>query len=134
MKRCSPTTSLTPATSFWIQTRPGGSPTADSSSLKRPGLGGLVEFHAEASEIALPRFLEEGRRFDLAFVDGNHRFDGVFLDLIYLGRLVRGGGIIFVDDFQFRAVAKATSFCTSNLGWTVEEVSKDDDSHQLGGT
>ena len=93
------------------------------------GLGELVEFHAEESEIALPRFLAEGRRFDLAFVDGNHRFDGVFLDLIYLGRLVREGGIIFIDDFQLPAVAKAASFCTSNLGWTVEDVSRDDDSH-----
>ena len=97
--------------------------------IEEAGLGRLVEFHTEASEIALPRFLEEGRRFDLAFVDGNHRFDGVFLDLIYLGRLVRGGGIIFVDDFQLPAIAKAASFCTSNLGWTVEDVSRDDDLH-----
>lgn len=97
--------------------------------IEEAGLDKLVEFHAEASETALPRFLAEGRRFDLAFVDGNHRFDGVFLDLIYLGRLVREGGIIFVDDFQLPAVAKAVSFCTKNLGWTFEEVSRDDDSH-----
>ena len=97
--------------------------------IEEAGLGELVEFHAEASEIALPRFLAEGRRFDLAFVDGNHRFDGVFLDLIYLGWLVREGGIIFVDDYQLPAVAKAASFCTKNLGWTVEDVSRDDDSH-----
>ena len=93
------------------------------------GVGELVEFHAEASEIALPRFVAEGRLFDLAFVDGNHRFDGIFLDLIYLGRLVRGGGIVFVDDYQLPAVAKAASFCTTNLGWTVEEVSREDGSH-----
>ena len=60
--------------------------------LGEAGLTELVEFHAEESQIALPRFLDEGRTFDLAFVDGNHRFDGVFLDLIYLGRLVRPGG------------------------------------------
>jgi Methyltransferase domain len=53
--------------------------------VKEAGLADLVEFHAEASEIALPRFLAKGRHFDLAFVDGNHRFDRVFLDLIYLG-------------------------------------------------
>ena len=97
--------------------------------IEEAGLGKLVEFHAEASEIALPRFLAEGRRFDLAFVDGNHRFDGVFLDLVYLGRLVREGGIIFVDDFQLPAVAKAASFCTKNLCWVIEEVSRDDGSH-----
>ena len=93
------------------------------------GLDELVEFHAEASETALPRFLAQGRRFDLAFVDGNHRFDGVFLDLIYLGRLVRGG-ILFIDDYQLPAVARAVSFCTTNLGWSIEETSQEDDLHR----
>jgi predicted O-methyltransferase YrrM len=93
------------------------------------GVRELVELHPEPSEIALPRLLAEGRRFDLAFVDGNHRFEGVFLDLLYLGRLVRGGGVIFVDDYQLPAVARAVSFCTTNLGWTLEEVSRDDELH-----
>jgi predicted O-methyltransferase YrrM len=97
--------------------------------VEEAGLADLVEFHAEASEIALPRFLAEGRRFDLAFVDGNHRFDGVFLDLIYLGGLVRAGGILFLDDYQLPSVARATSFCTTNLAWTLEEVSRDDRLH-----
>ena len=98
--------------------------------LDEAGLAELVEFHAEESQIALPRFVSEGRKFDLAFVDGNHRFDGVFLDLVYLGRLLRPGGIVFVDDFQLAAVARATSFCTTNLGWTVEDESHEDDLHE----
>lgn len=97
--------------------------------LDEAGVAELVEYHAEASEIVLPRFLAERRSFDLAFVDGNHRFDGVFLDLIYLGRLVRAGGILFVDDYQLPSVARAVSFCTTNLGWKVEEVSTDDGLH-----
>lgn len=98
--------------------------------LEEAGVAGMVEHHAEASEIALPRFLDEGRPFDLAFVDGNHRFDGVFLDLVFLGRLVRAGGIVFVDDYQLPAVARAASFFLANLGWTLEEVSATDDLHQ----
>ena len=97
--------------------------------LDEAGVAELVEYHPEESETILPRFLAESRSFDLAFVDGNHRFDGVFLDLIYLGRLVRAGGIIFVDDYQLPSVARAVSFCTTNLGWMVEEVSTDDDLH-----
>ncbi len=99
-------------------------------ALEEAGVAGLLEFYPEASEIALPRFLAEDRRFDFAFVDGNHRFDGVFLDLIYLGRLVRPGGIIFVDDYQLQSVARTVSFCTNNLGWAVEEVSPHDDLHR----
>lgn len=68
--------------------------------------------------------------FHLAFVDGNHRFDGVFLDLVFLGRLVRAGGIIFVDDYQLPAVARAVSFCVTNLNWTIEEVSAADYLHR----
>jgi predicted O-methyltransferase YrrM len=98
--------------------------------LEEAGLAGLVDYYAEESQIALPRFLSEGRRFDLAFVDGNHRFDGVFLDLVYLGRLLRPEGIVFVDDYQLPAVARAASFFLTNLGWTLEEVSAAGDLHQ----
>ena len=70
------------------------------------------------------------RVFDLAFVDGNHRFDGVFVDLVYLGRLVRPGGIVFLDNYQLPTVARAVSFFLTNLSWTLEEVSAADDHHQ----
>jgi predicted O-methyltransferase YrrM len=98
--------------------------------LEDAGVAGMVEHHAEVSEIALPRFLGEDRGFDLAFVDGNHRFDGVFIDLVFLGRLLRAGGIVFVDDYQLPAVARAVSFCVTNLSWTLEEVSAADDLHR----
>ncbi len=98
--------------------------------LEEAGVAGLVEHYAKESQIALPRFLSEGRSFDFAVVDGNHRFDGVFVDLYYLGRLVRPGGIVFVDDYQLLAIARAVSFFQRNLGWTLEEVSAWDDFHQ----
>jgi predicted O-methyltransferase YrrM len=98
--------------------------------LEEAGVAEMVEHHAEESQIALPRFLGEARSFHLAFVDGNHRFDGVFLDLVFLGRLVRAGGIVFVDDYQLPAVARAVSFCLTNLDWTLEEVSAADDLHR----
>ena len=98
--------------------------------LEEAGVAGMVEHHADPSEIALPRFLDEARVFDLAFVDGNHRFDGVFVDLFYLGRLVRPGGIVFVDDYQLPSVARVVSFFLANLGWTLEEVSAAGDHHR----
>ena len=95
-------------------------------TLEEAGVRELVEFHAEGSELVLPRLLDEGRRrFDLAFIDGNHRFEGVFLDLVYCHRLLGPGAVVFADDMQLPAVRKATAFCVSNLGWTVE-----DDGHE----
>jgi len=94
-------------------------------TLEEAGVRDVVEFHAERSELVLPRLLAEGRRFDLAFIDGNHRFEGVFLDLVYSGRLLRPGAVVFADDMQLPAVRRATAFCIANLGWTVE-----DDGHE----
>ena len=97
--------------------------------LDEAGVGDLVEHYAEESQITLPRLVSEGRRFDLAMVDGNHRFDAVFLDLYYLGRLLRPGGIVFVDDYQLPGVARAVAFFVANLGWSLEEISTDEDRH-----
>lgn len=98
--------------------------------LDEAGVGGLVEHHSEESLLALPRFLAERRSFDLAFIDGNHRFDGVFVDLVYLGRLLRPGAIVFLDDYQLPGIAKAVSFFATNLDWRIEEVSGTDERHQ----
>ena len=37
---------------------------------------------------------------------------------------------MFVDDYQLPAIVRAASFCTTNLGWTLEEVSAVDDLHR----
>jgi predicted O-methyltransferase YrrM len=98
--------------------------------LEDAGVRELVEFHERPSEYALPSLAEKGRIFDLAVVDGNHRFDAVFLDLVYLGRLLRPGGIAFLDDYQLPAIATAAAFFLTNCAWKLEEVSPRDDQHQ----
>jgi predicted O-methyltransferase YrrM len=97
--------------------------------LEEAGVTHLIEHHAEISQIILPSFLREQRVFDLAFVDGNHRFDSVFVDLFYLGRLVRKGGIIALDDYDYPGIKRAVSFFLTNLGWTIEETSLPADPH-----
>jgi predicted O-methyltransferase YrrM len=96
-------------------------------TLEEAGVRELVEVHAEESEIVLPRLLSEGRRFDLAFIDGNHRFEGVFLDLVYCGRLLEPEAVVFVDDMQLPAIRRAVSFCATNLGWTMEDEGREDE-------
>jgi predicted O-methyltransferase YrrM len=98
--------------------------------LEDAGVRDLAEFHAAESQIALPKLISEGRTFDFAFVDGNHRFDGIFVDFAFLARLVRPGGIVFLDDYQLPAIKKAASFFATNLGWSIEEISAPDDLHR----
>ncbi len=97
--------------------------------LREAGVASLVEHLDEISQIALPAFLKEGRRFDLAFVDGNHRFDSVFLDLFYLGRLLPKGSVVFLDDYNLAGIRRAVSFYLRNLDWRVEETSPEGDAH-----
>lgn len=88
--------------------------------LREAGLTSIIDHYAEPSHFVLPRLLSAGYQFDLAFVDGNHRFDAVFVDLYYLGRLVRQGGIIILDDYDLPGIQRAVAFFVSNLNWTIE--------------
>jgi predicted O-methyltransferase YrrM len=72
---------------------------------------------SEASSISLSHL--EGDRFsaDAAFVDGSHRFHEVFVDLYFLRKLVRPGGLIILDDVSWPSVATAVRYFDLNLGW-----------------
>jgi GNAT superfamily N-acetyltransferase len=99
--------------------------------LEEAGVRELVAFYAEESQVVLPRLLTEGREFDLAFIDGNHRFEGVFLDLFYSGRLLKEGGVVFVDDTQLPGIRRAVNFYIANLGWATEDEGKEGDHEWL---
>jgi predicted O-methyltransferase YrrM len=85
-------------------------------TLREAGVEEMVEVIEEESQLALPRIVREGREFDFAFVDGDHRFEGVFLDLYFMTRLVRPGGLVVVDDMWMPAVRLAVAYVERNLG------------------
>jgi predicted O-methyltransferase YrrM len=88
-------------------------------TLREAGVEEIVEVIEEESQLALPRLVPEGRAFDLAFIDGDHRFEGVFLDLYFMTRLVRPGGLVVVDDMWMPAVRMAVAYVERNLGATL---------------
>jgi predicted O-methyltransferase YrrM len=70
-----------------------------------------VRFIDDRSESALPLLaLVEGVEIDAAFIDGNHGWPAVFVDLCYLNRMLRPGGLMFVDDIQVYSVAQMVCF------------------------
>jgi predicted O-methyltransferase YrrM len=89
--------------------------------LAKAGLDKIIEFHGEKSHFVLPKLLKEDRKFDFGFIDGCHLFDYVFLDLFYLSKLIKMGGIIFMDDYDNVAIRKAVSFFIKNFDWKIEE-------------
>jgi predicted O-methyltransferase YrrM len=55
---------------------------AGVTALRDAGVRDIVEVIEEESQLALPRLVAEGREFDFAFIDGDHRFESVLLDLL----------------------------------------------------
>jgi hypothetical protein len=66
-----------------------------------------LRFVDDRSETALPLLaLVEGIELDVGFIDGNHGWPAVFVDFCYLNRMLRPGGLMFIDDIQVFAVAQ----------------------------
>jgi predicted O-methyltransferase YrrM len=79
-------------------------------TLRESGADELVEFYEERSDLVLPRLISEGRVFDFAFIDGDHRFEGVFPDVLFVDRLLKPGGVVALDDTWSHPVYLACQF------------------------
>jgi hypothetical protein len=86
-------------------------------ALNVAGLADHSTFIGDPSSIALARLAADGVTVDAAFVDGSHRFHEVFVDLYFLRKLVRPGGLIVLDDADWPSVAAALRYFDLNLGW-----------------
>jgi predicted O-methyltransferase YrrM len=86
--------------------------------LRSAGLDSVATLMLAPSSIALPHLVAEGLAADAAFVDGSHRFHEVFVDLYFLRKVVRPGGLIVLDDAWAPSVRTAVHYYEQNLGWT----------------
>jgi predicted O-methyltransferase YrrM len=87
--------------------------------LRSAGLDAIVRLVLQPSSLALPRLVAEGVAADAAFVDGSHRFHEVFVDLYFLRKVVRPGGLIVLDDHWWPSVRTAERYFEVNMGWRV---------------
>jgi predicted O-methyltransferase YrrM len=85
--------------------------------LRSAGLDTVARLIEQPSSLALPQLLADGFAADAAFVDGSHRFHEVFVDLYFLRKIVRPGGVIVLDDYQWPSVRTAQRYFELNTGW-----------------
>ncbi len=85
-------------------------------NVQRAGYEEYVEFHEERSFLVLPRLLADGRKLDLAFIDGNHRFEHAFLDFFYVDRMLDVGGHVVLHDSWMPSLRKVLSYILLNRG------------------
>ena len=87
--------------------------------LRSAGLDAIARLVLQPSSLALPQLVAEGVTADAAFVDGSHRFHEVFVDLYFLRKIVRPGGLIVLDDHWWPSVRTAERYFEVNMGWRV---------------
>jgi len=89
-----------------------------------------VKFHKDPSEFVLPDLIKTEQEADFAIVDGNHRFEHVVVDLFFLGRILKLGSLIFIDDIQLTGIKKAVLFFMKNLEWKIEKEGRSSKHHE----
>jgi hypothetical protein len=91
-------------------------------AIENAGLSGYLDFKPQPSSLALPLLFQGGAKFDLAYIDGSHLFEDVFLDAYYVVRLLNDGGIVAFDDSCHPDVRKVLRFIRRNLQPAVVEI------------
>lgn len=86
-------------------------------TLQQYNLHNRVIVRTERSDAELPRMLVDGRKIDLAFIDGCHQVDSVFVDFYYISKMLRPGAIVVFDDVRYPAVKRAVGHALGNLGY-----------------
>lgn len=80
------------------------------NNIKKFGLEKYLIYEKDYSYNVLPRLLKEGKKFDFAFIDGNHRFDDVFIDFFYSDLLLRKKGYVLFHDTWMRPIQLVSSW------------------------
>jgi predicted O-methyltransferase YrrM len=86
----------------------------------------------KGSEFALPTMVEnEVGTIDLALIDGWHTFDHTLVDAFYSIRMLRVGGFLIIDDYEYPAVRKVVDYletlpCLIRVEGAKRGVNKDD--------
>lgn len=83
-------------------------------NLSRLGYGDGLTLIRDYSHHALPRLVEEKRKFDFIFIDGDHKFDGIFVDFYYSDFLVEEGGLLLFHDTWMRSTELVLQFIRKN--------------------
>lgn len=83
-------------------------------NMKTLGLDKYITYYNDYSHNVLPQLLEEKKRFDFIFIDGDHKFDGEFVDFYYADLLLNDGGYILLHDTWMRTTRLVMSFVKYN--------------------
>ncbi len=85
--------------------------TANTPSIKGKESFRFIEDRSDRAAADLAR---ENRRYDVIFIDGNHRFDDVLVDFYLYAQICAIGGRIIFDDMWMSSIQTAVDFIRTN--------------------
>jgi predicted O-methyltransferase YrrM len=88
------------------------------SNVRRCGLSHMHELLEEFDYLGLPTLLRRNVKLDFAYIDGWHTFDYVLLDLFYIDKMLRPGGIVAFNDCDWPAVEKVIGYLKTHRVYT----------------
>lgn len=83
-------------------------------NIKSLGFEKYLTFYNDYSHNILPQFAKENLHFEFIFIDGDHKFDGEFVDFYYADLLLIEGGYILMHDTWMRSTQLVNSFIRTN--------------------
>ncbi len=83
-------------------------------NMKELGFTNLLVDHNDYSYNVLPQLAKKGHKLDFAFIDGDHRYDSIFIDYFYIDLMLKKKGFILFDDAWMRTTQLVASFIRTN--------------------
>lgn len=83
-------------------------------NMEKLGFSAMLDHRNDHSHNALPALLKENRKFEFIFIDGDHKFDGEFIDFYYSDLLIEQNGFILLHDTWMRSTRLVMQFIKKN--------------------
>jgi predicted O-methyltransferase YrrM len=85
---------------------------AHARKVSKPGVE--FRFIEDRSDRAATDLARENEKFDLVFIDGNHKFDDVLVDFYLYAQLCSKGGCIIFDDAHMNSIQAVITYVRTN--------------------
>lgn len=83
-------------------------------NIKRLNLNNHLRFENDFSHNVLPKFLSKGMKFDFVFIDGDHKFDSIFVDFYYVDLVLKQKGYVLFHDSWMQSIQTVCSWIKNN--------------------
>jgi len=83
-------------------------------NIESMGFSDLLDYRNDFSHNVLPALVNQKQKFEFIFIDGDHKYDGIFVDFFYSDFLLEDGGYILFHDTWMRSTQLVLSFIKKN--------------------